>query len=65
MVTVTIPMTEFKWAMGLTDDQVTYTEMKFNKAVTGSLSLWVLSAPEADNSPFEFYIDNIRIVPNK
>ena len=64
-VTVTIPMTEFKWAMGLTGGQVTYTEMKFNKAVTGSLSLWVLSAPEADNSPFEFYIDNIRIVPNK
>jgi len=63
--TVTIPMTEFKWAMGLTGGQVTYTEMKFNKAVTGSLSLWVLSAPEADNSPFEFYIDNIRIVPNK
>lgn len=64
-VTVSIPMTEFKWAMGLTGGQVTYTEMKFNKAVTGSLSLWVLSAPEADNSPFEFYIDNIRIVPNK
>lgn len=63
--TVTIPMTEFKWAMGLTGGQVTYTELKFNKAVTGSLSLWVLSAPEANNSPFEFYIDNIRIVPNK
>lgn len=64
-VTVTIPMTEFKWAMGLTGGQVTYTEMKFNKAVTGSLSFWVLSAPEAESSPFEFYMDNIRIVPNK
>jgi hypothetical protein len=64
-VTVTIPMTEFKWAMGLTGGQVTYTEMKFNKAVTGSLSMWVLSAPEANASPFKFYIDNIRIVPNK
>jgi hypothetical protein len=65
-VTVSIPMTEFKWAMGTNDaDQVVYTEMKFNKAVTGSLSLWVLSAPEAENSPFEFYMDNLRIVPNK
>jgi hypothetical protein len=64
--TVSIPMTEFKWAMGLnTADEVVYTDMKFNKAVTGSLSFWVLSSPEADNSPFEFYMDNIRIVPNK
>ncbi len=65
-VTVTIPLTEFKWAMGTNDaGQVEYTEMKFNKAVTGSLSLWVLSSPEADSSPFEFYMDNLRIVPNK
>jgi hypothetical protein len=63
--TVTIPMTEFKWAMGTEGGQVVYTEMKFNKAVTGSLSLWVLSAPEANASPFHFYMDNIRIVPNK
>ena len=64
-ITVEIPMTEFKWAMGLTGGNVTYTEMKFDKKVTGSLSLWVLSAPGAANSPFEFYIDNIRVVPNK
>lgn len=64
--TVTIPMTEFKWGMGTNDaGEVEYTDLKFNKAVTGSLSLWVLSAPQADASPFEFYIDNIRIVPNK
>ncbi len=67
-VTVTIPMTEFKWAMGTTKnpasgvDEVSYTEAAFNKNVTGSLSFWVLSAPEADKSPFEFYIDNVRIV---
>ena len=64
--TVTIPMTEFKWAMNHSDEQgVYYTDMKFNKTVTGSLSLWVLSAAEADGSPFEFYMDNLRIVPNK
>jgi len=64
-ITVTIPITDFKWAMGMENDNVAYTEMKFNKNVTGSLSFWVLSAPQADNSPFEFYIDNVRIVPNK
>jgi hypothetical protein len=64
-ITVEIPMTEFKWAMGVQNSNVTYTEMKFDKKVTGSLSLWVLSAPGADNTPFEFYIDNIRVVPNK
>lgn len=64
-ITVEIPMTEFKWAMGMSGGNVTYTEMPFNKKVTGSLSLWVLSAPGASNSPFEFYIDNIRVVPNK
>jgi len=64
-ITVEIPMTEFKWAMGLTGGNVTYTEMKFDKKVTGSLSLWVLSAPGAADTPFEFYIDNIRVVPNK
>lgn len=64
-ITVEIPMTEFKWAMGMADGNVTYTEMKFDKKVTGSLSLWVLSAPGASNTPFEFYIDNIRVVPNK
>lgn len=64
-ITVVIPMTEFKWGMGMSGGNVTYTEMAFNKKVTGSMSLWVLSAPGAANSPFEFYIDNIRVVPNK
>ncbi|HMJ68708.1 MAG TPA: glycan-binding surface protein [Cyclobacteriaceae bacterium] len=64
-VTVVIPMTEFRWAMGMSGGNVTYTEAKFDKKVTGSMSLWVLSAPGAADSPFEFYIDNIRVVPNK
>lgn len=64
-ITVEIPMTEFKWAMGMANGVVNYTEMKFDKKVTGSLSMWVLSGPAASNSPFEFYVDNVRIVPNK
>jgi hypothetical protein len=64
-ITVVIPMTEFKWAMGMSGGNVTYTNLAFDKKVTGSLSLWVLSAPGAADSPFEFYIDNIRVVPNK
>lgn len=64
-ITVEIPMTDFKWAMGMEGNNVVYTPSKFNKNVTGSLSLWVLSAPEAADSKFEFYIDNIRVVPNK
>jgi hypothetical protein len=59
-------MTEFKWAMNHSAAEgVYYTEMKFNKAVTGSLSLWVLSAENANATPFTFYMDNLRIVPNK
>ena len=61
-MTVTIPMTEFKWAMNKPATDVEYTEMKFDKSKTGSLSFWVLSAPKASDSPFEFYIDNVRIV---
>lgn len=61
-VTVVIPMTEFKWAMGQEGTGVVYTPAAFDKNVTGSLSFWVLSAPQADASPFEFYIDNVRIV---
>lgn len=67
-ITVTIPITEFKWAMGTQKnpanniDEVVYTEKAFDPDVTGSLSFWVLSAPEANASPFEFYIDNVRIV---
>jgi hypothetical protein len=64
-MTVVIPMTEFKWAMDFQDGNVVYNEKKFDKNATGSMSLWVLSAPGASNSPFEFYIDNVRIVPNK
>jgi hypothetical protein len=64
-ITVEIPMTDFKWAMGMSGGVVNYTDLPFNKKVTGSLSLWVLSGPSAASSPFEFYIDNIRVVPNK
>jgi len=64
-VTVTIPITEFKYNMNTNDSgDVVYTESanKFNMDNTGSLSFWMLGAPSADNSPFEIYIDNVRIV---
>ncbi|WP_421898282.1 glycan-binding surface protein [Marinoscillum sp.] len=64
-VTVTIPITEFKYDMSTNaSGDVVYTESanKFNMDNTGSLSFWMLGAPSADNSPFEIYIDNVRIV---
>lgn len=60
--TFTIPITDFMWAMDMPGDNVEYTEMKFDKNVTGGMSFWMLGAPMADNSPFEVYIDNVRIV---
>lgn len=63
-ITVTIPLTEFKWNMGIdANDDVEYTESDvWNPENTGSMSFWMLAAPVADNSPFEVYIDNVRIV---
>lgn len=60
--TFAIPITDFMWAMGMPGDNVEYTEMKFDKNVTGGMSFWMLGAPMSDNSPFEVYIDNVRIV---
>jgi hypothetical protein len=66
-MTFTIPMTEFKWAMGTsgTPTDVTYTPKAFDKNATGSISLWMLSATGASSSPFELMMDNLRIVSNK
>lgn len=63
-ITVTIPLTEFKWNMGTDGNgDVVYTESgDWDPGNTGSLSFWMLAAPMADNSPFEVYIDNVRIV---
>ncbi|RED97928.1 glycan-binding surface protein [Marinoscillum furvescens] len=64
-ITVTIPLTDFMYDMDMNDsDEVEYTPSatKWNPDNTGGLSFWVLAAPMADNSPFEIYIDNVRIV---
>jgi hypothetical protein len=61
-ITVTIPMSEFKYAMGMPGSEVVYTPMKFDKNINGTLSFWVLATAKADNSPVEVYIDNVRIV---
>ncbi len=63
-ITVVIPISEFMYDMGVTDIDVEYTVSanKFNTDNAGSLSLWMLGAPQADNSPFEVYVDNMRIV---
>ena len=64
-ITVTIPISDFVWNMGTNaEGNVVYTqsEENFNRDNAGSLSFWMLASPEADNSPFEVYIDNVRIV---
>lgn len=61
-ITVTIPMSEMRYAMGTEGGNVVYTDMKFDKAKTGSLAFWVIGSPKANNSPVEINIDNVRIV---
>jgi len=63
-ITVVVPITEFKYAMGTPGGVVTYTPMAFNPSVTSSLSFWILGGPKANASPVELHIDNVRIVPN-
>lgn len=64
-ITVTIPISDFQWEMGTNGEgNVVYTlsENNLNLDNTGSLSFWMLGAPQAADSPFEVYIDNVRIV---
>jgi hypothetical protein len=66
-ITVTIPMTDFKYQMGTPGGNVTYTSMSFDPTIAGTLSFWVLGSPKAaasPGSPVEVHIDNVRIVPN-
>ena len=60
-ITVTIPMTEMKYAMSVPGD-IIYTDMKFDKTKAGSLSFWMVGTPVADASNVEVFIDNVRIV---
>ncbi|HEY8938087.1 MAG TPA: glycan-binding surface protein [Cyclobacteriaceae bacterium] len=66
-ITVTIPMTDFKYQMGTSGGNITYTSMNFDPTIAGTLSFWVLGSPKAAStpgSPVEVHIDNVRIVPN-
>lgn len=60
-VTVTIPMTEMRYAQSVPGD-IVYTDMKFDKTKAGSLSFWMVGTPMADASNVEVFIDNVRIV---
>lgn len=63
-ITVTIPLTEFKYFMDLEDNEVVYTpDQKFVETAAGSLSTWLIGSPESDGSLVEFYVDNFRFVP--
>ena len=63
-ITVSIPLSEFKYAQTMEGSDITYTSMDFNREITGSLSFWVIGSPKAseDGSPVEIHIDNVRIV---
>lgn len=62
-ITVVIPMTEFKYHRG-GDGEMEVAADKFNEDAWGSLSTWMIGSAESDPStPFEFYFDNMRIVP--
>lgn len=62
-ITVSIPMTEFKYAIAEDAGDVVYTSKTFDPNVTGSMTFWVVGSPLASASPVELHIDNVRIVP--
>ncbi|MBX2966839.1 MAG: hypothetical protein KF845_11885 [Cyclobacteriaceae bacterium] len=62
-ITVVIPLTEFQYFMGTSNDEVVYTGGQvFNEANAGTISMWLLGSPQSDGREVEFYIDNIRFV---
>lgn len=65
-MTVTIPITDFKYQQGTPGGVVTYTAMTLDPNITGSISFWVVGSPKASSSgsPVDLHIDNVRIVPN-
>lgn len=61
--TVTIPLTEMKYRHEQQAGQnVWIADRPFDKNVAGSLSFWIVATPDADASPVEIHIDNVRIV---
>lgn len=62
-ITVTVPLTEFQYFMGMEGSNVVYTPgQKFVETAAGSFSTWFLGSPENNGNNVEFHIDNIRIV---
>ena len=62
-ITVVIPLTEFRYHRGGSGEMEVAAE-KFNEEAWGSLSTWMIGSAESDpDTPFEFYFDNMRIVP--
>ena len=64
-ITVVVPMTEFQYHMGQSDERGVYYDggQKFIESAAGSFSTWFLGSPENEGNHVEFYIDNIRFVP--
>lgn len=62
-ITVAIPLTDMKYSHNQDGGNNAWPEdMPFDKDVAGTLSFWVVATQDADNSPVEIHIDNVRIV---
>lgn len=62
-ITVSIPISEMKYRHEQDGgDNVWIPDIEFDPKVSGTLSFWLIATPEADGSPVEINIDNVRIV---
>lgn len=62
-ITVTLPLTEMVYRHEQTGgENLWIPDMKFDKDVAGTLTFWVIATPDAEASPVEIHIDNVRIV---
>lgn len=62
-ITVTLPLKEMVYRHEQSGgENVWIPDMKFDKDVAGTLTFWIIATPDAENSPVEVHIDNVRIV---
>lgn len=62
-ITAVIPLSEMKYRHEQKDNNnVWIPDLEFDPKVSGTLSFWVIATPDADGSPVEIHIDNVRIV---